>query len=200
VDARILPNSWGWAKWRFMNQPHILLTAPMHPIVEATLKPHAVLHRLWEQPNPAAALEAMGPQIRAMAASSLFGRVDGALLDSLPALEVIASFGVGYDHIDAQAAAERGIIVTNTPDVLTEEVADFTLGLLLATLRQIPQAERFVRDGHWLERKFPLSPSLRGRRVGIVGMGAIGKAVARRLEGFGVDIAYHSRHPPKRGL
>jgi lactate dehydrogenase-like 2-hydroxyacid dehydrogenase len=87
----------------------------------------------------------------------------------------------------------RGIVVTNTPGVLNEEVADLAIGLLLATIRRLPQAERFLREGHWPEGPFPLSPTLRARRVGILGLGGIGKAIARRLEGFGVAIAYHGR-------
>lgn len=115
-------------------------------------------------------------------------------MDGLPNLELIASFGVGYDGIDAVHAGRRGVMVTNTPDVLTEEVADTALALLLNTVRGFNQAERYLREGHWLEAPFPLSAgTLRGRRVGIFGMGRIGQAIARRLEGFGVSIAYHNR-------
>jgi lactate dehydrogenase-like 2-hydroxyacid dehydrogenase len=114
-------------------------------------------------------------------------------MDRLPKLELIASFGVGYDHIDAREAARRGIVVTNTPDVLTDEVADMALGLLLATVRQIPQADRFLREGKWLSDAYPLTSTLRGRRVGILGLGRIGKAIARRLSGFDVSISYCGR-------
>jgi lactate dehydrogenase-like 2-hydroxyacid dehydrogenase len=117
------------------------------------------------------------------------------LFDKLPNLEILASFGVGYDHVDAAEAARRNIIVTNTPDVLNDEVADLTLGLLLATIRQLPQADRFLRDGKWLKGNFPLSPTLRGRKIGIVGLGRIGKAIAQRVEAFGVAVAYHGRSP-----
>lgn len=152
-----------------------------------------ILHRLWEEEDPDAWLAAVGPRVRGMATSTLAVRVDAALLDKLPRLEIIASFGVGYDNVDANLAASRGIVVTNTPGVLDDEVADFTIGLLIATLRQIPQADRYLREGRWRDGIFPLSPTLRGRRVGIVGLGNIGKAVARRLEGFDVSIAYHGR-------
>ncbi len=97
--------------------------------------------------------------------------------------------------MDAAAAAERGIIVTNTPDVLNEEVADLALGLLLATVRELPQADRYVRAGGWLKGAFPLSATLRDRKVGIVGMGRIGKAIAKRVEAFGLPIVYHTRRP-----
>ncbi|MDI4664888.1 2-hydroxyacid dehydrogenase [Xanthobacter autotrophicus] len=122
-------------------------------------------------------------------------RVDEALMARLPNLRIVGNFGVGYDTVDAVAAARRGVIVTNTPDVLNEEVADLTLGLLLATVRQIPQADRFLRDGKWLKAAYPLGPTLRGRTVGIVGMGRIGKAIARRLEAFSVPVVYHGRRP-----
>jgi lactate dehydrogenase-like 2-hydroxyacid dehydrogenase len=119
-----------------------------------------------------------------------------ALMDRLPNLELIANFGVGYDSIDVTAAAERGIVVTNTPNVLDDEVADFTVGLLMATIRRFPQADQHVRTGRWSNgENFPLGASLRNRRIGIVGMGRIGRVIAKRLDGFDVPIAYHSRRP-----
>ena len=178
---------------RGMERPDILMTAPMSPGVIEALDRTFTLHRLWLQPDQGRFLQEVGPRIRAVATSTLYGRVTASLLDRLPALEIIASFGVGYDNIDADDAARRGIVVTNTPGVLDDEVADLAIGLLLATIRQIPQADQHVRQGRWPHGSFPLSPTLRGRRVGIVGMGQIGKAIARRLEGFGVEIAYHSR-------
>ena len=176
-----------------MRVPEILMPAPMLDSVIAALDARFVLHRLWEQDDADAYIAQVGPRIRGLAASTLAGRIDASWFDRLPALEIVANFGVGYDTIDAAAAAERGVIVTNTPGVLDEEVADLTIGLLLATVRRIPQADRYVREGRWADAPFPLSPTLRGRRIGILGLGAIGKAVARRLEGFGVSIAYHGR-------
>lgn len=131
--------------------------------------------------------------IRAVAAWDV--AVDDALLEQLPALELVANLGVGYDKVDVAAATARGIAVSHTPDVLTDEVADFTLGLLLMTVRRLGEAERFLRAGRWEAGPFPLSHTLRGRRVGILGMGRIGKAVATRLEGFGVSLAYCGRRP-----
>lgn len=177
-----------------MNAPDLLMPVPMAPAVIAALEGRFQLHRLWEQNDREAYLANFGPRIRAMAASPAIGQVDAALLDRLPALEIIASFGVGYDYVDAVGAAKRGVVVTNTPGVLDDEVADLTIGLLLATIRRLPQADRFLREGRWRDGVFPLSPTLRGRRVGIVGLGHIGKAIARRLEGFGVAISYHARH------
>jgi lactate dehydrogenase-like 2-hydroxyacid dehydrogenase len=171
----------------------ILMTAPMMPIVIETLEKACTVHRLWEHDDQDAFLREVGPRIRGIATSTLYGRTDASLYDRVPNLEIISSFGVGYDNVDAAEAARRGIVVTNTPDVLNDEVADLTLGLLLATLRKIPQADRYLREGRWLEAPFPLSPTLRERKIGIVGLGRIGKAIAKRLEGFGVSIAYHGR-------
>jgi len=176
-----------------MSPPDILMTAPMMPIVIETLEKAGTLHRLWEQPDQETFLRDVGPRIRGIATSTLYGRLEASLLDRLPHAEIIASFGVGYDNVDAAEAARRGIVVTNTPGVLDDEVADLTIGLLLATLRKIPQADRYLREGQWLKAPFPLSATLRGRRIGIVGLGRIGKAIARRLSGFDVSIAYHGR-------
>ncbi len=131
--------------------------------------------------------------VRGVAMAGNHKRFDADLMDRLPKLEIIANFGVGYDSIDANAAAERNIIVTNTPDVLTEEVADLAVGLLLCTVRELPQADRHLRAGKWLSAGYPLTTSLRTRKVGIVGLGRIGKAVARRLAAFDLPIAYHGR-------
>lgn len=124
-----------------------------------------------------------------------YAKIDAAFIDAFPNLKIIANFGVGYDGVDACHAASKGVIVTHTPHVLDEEVADTTIGLLLNTLRQFNAAENYLRAGSWVkDGPYPLTPlTLRGRKIGIFGMGRIGKAVARRLEGFGVSIAYHNR-------
>jgi lactate dehydrogenase-like 2-hydroxyacid dehydrogenase len=169
----------------------ILLLKKMHPLVEETLAGRFTVHRLDGAPDPDALLAEVGPRIRGLCVG---GAVDGALMDRLPKLELIANFGVGYDAVDAGAAAERNIVVTNTPDVLTDEVADLAVGLVLATVRRLPQADRYLREGHWPKAPFPLTASLRGRRVGILGLGRIGKAIAARLAGFEVEIAYYGRN------
>ncbi len=133
--------------------------------------------------------------LRAIACSATTELIPGSFMARFPKLQIVASFGVGYDHMDVKYAAAHGIIVTNTPDVLTEEVADTALGLLLCTVREFPQAERFVRAGTWAQKGYPLSKAtLRNRIVGIVGMGAIGQAIARRLDAFGVPVVYHARN------
>jgi lactate dehydrogenase-like 2-hydroxyacid dehydrogenase len=174
-------------------QAEILMTAPMMPLVIDMLDKAFTLHRLWEQEDKEAFLSTHGPRIRGVATSTLYGRVDATLLDRLPNVEIVSSFGVGYDNVDTAEAARRGIVITNTPDVLNDEVADLSIGLLLATLRKIPQADRYLREGRWPGGSFPLSSTLRERKVGIIGLGRIGKAIARRLEGFDVPIAYHGR-------
>jgi len=123
--------------------------------------------------------------------------ISAAFIDALPGLEIIANFGVGYDAVDARHAAGRGVLVTNTPDVLTEEVADTTLGLLINAVRELPKAETWLRQGRWVkDGAYPLSKAtLRGRRAGIFGLGRIGLAVARRLEALGMPVAYHNRRP-----
>ncbi len=122
-------------------------------------------------------------------------KVDAALIDALPNLEIIGNFGVGYDAVDASHAAIRNVMVTNTPDVLSDEVADTTIGLLIDTVRELSNAQKFLRAGEWEKQgRYPLSRlSLRGRKVVIFGLGRIGKAVAKRVEGFGLPIAYHNR-------
>jgi lactate dehydrogenase-like 2-hydroxyacid dehydrogenase len=126
---------------------------------------------------------------------AVVGRFGADMVESLPALEIVSSFGVGYDGVDTAAAAARSVVVTNTPDVLNDEVADTTIALLLNAIRQFPQAETWLRQGRWVsEGNFPLTPlTLRGRTVGIYGLGRIGLAIAKRLEGFGVEIVYHTR-------
>lgn len=134
-----------------------------------------------------------GPGIRAVASC---GGADAALIAALPDLEIVAHFGVGYDPVDVAAAAARGVVVTNTPDVLTDEVADTTLGLLVMTVRELSAAERWLRAGRWeSEGPYPITRgSLRGRKAGILGLGRIGRAIATRLEAFGLSVAYHSRN------
>lgn len=135
---------------------------------------------------------ALAGKVRGVASMTV---INAAFIDALPKLEIIANMGVGYDSVDARHAASRGIMVTNTPDVLTEEVADTALGLLLNTVRELTKAEQWLRQGRWVrDGHYPLTQAtLRGRRAGIFGMGRIGLAIARRLEAFGLPVAYHNR-------
>lgn len=122
--------------------------------------------------------------------------IGGAEMDQLPALRAVANFGVGYDNVDVEEATRRGIVVSNTPDVLTDAVADLSVALVLDVLRQVSAADRFVRRGEWAAgERYPLTREVRGSVVGILGLGRIGEAVALRLEPFGAKVAYHSRSP-----
>ena len=177
------------------HKPDVLVLGPPKAVVIDGLKAAFTVHRLPEK-DADAALTALAPQLRAIAITSVTDRVDAKLMAALPNLKIVSTFGVGYDHIDATWAGAHGIAVTNTPDVLTEEVADTAIGLLLCTAREFVAAERFVRAGKWRERGYPLSrASLRNRTVGLVGMGRIGKAIARRLDAMLVPVVYHTRRP-----
>jgi lactate dehydrogenase-like 2-hydroxyacid dehydrogenase len=147
--------------------------------------------------DPALLTDAQRASVRGIAAPPSPGDtfIGPDVMRALPNLEIVANFGVGYDGVDANFAGRRGIMVTYTPDVLTEEVADTALGLLISTVRELPAAESWLRTGRWRsEGNYPLSRlTLRGRKVGIFGMGRIGLAIARRLEAFGLPVAYHNR-------
>lgn len=134
----------------------------------------------------------IAPRIRAIAASGE-SKVPATLVQQLPALEMISVFGVGYDGVDVPAARARGIPVTNTPDVLTDDVADLGVALMLAVARRIPQADKFVRANLWPKGPLPLSRKVSGARLGVVGLGRIGQAIATRAESFGMSIAYTTR-------
>src|SRR5262249_7698000 len=134
-------------------------------------------------------------KFRGIARGAHFG-IDRDLIERLPRLEIIANFGVGYDGIDLIVAAERNVVVTNTPDVLTEEVADTALGLVLMTVRELSAAERYLRAGEWGRKgNYPLTATLRDRTVGMLGLGRIGTAIARRLDAMQVPVVYHTRTP-----
>eukprot|EP01037_Dinobryon_pediforme_P014894 gene14894-15032_t len=152
------------------------------------------VHRLWEAENRDAFLAAVAPRIRAIATRGELG-ADAALIGALPNLEIISCYGVGTDAIDLAAAKARHIRVTNTPDVLTKDVADMALGLILASLRKIPHGDAYVRAGHWPSKNMDLVTSLTGKTVGIFGFGRIGRAVAQRAAAFDTVIAYSARAP-----
>ncbi len=179
-----------------MAKPALLMTGEMMPLIMQGCDARFEVHRYWEAPDRAALLKRVGPDIRAICTGGFTGvKTDEAMMDACPNLKIVANFGVGYDSVEMPAAARRGAIVTNTPDVLTEEVADTTLGLLLNTVRELYRAEKWLRDGRWAaDGDYRLTPaSLRDRSVGIAGLGRIGKAIARRVEAFGVPVSYYGR-------
>lgn len=175
------------------DQALVLIPGRIHPRVRARLVDRFEILEVVD----ASASEAPSEQLARVRGAAVSGRFPASLIERLPKLEMIGSFGVGYDGVDVSAAAARGIIVTHTPDVLNDEVADTTIALLLNTVRQFHFAERYLREGRWeREGAFPLSPlSLKGRKVGLHGLGRIGMEIASRLAPFKVEIAYHTRRP-----
>src|SRR5262247_3385118 len=174
----------------------VLLIGPPKPVIVNGLSGVFNLVKFPDGKEQEKFFAESGPRVRGMAVAATEERVDGPFMTRFPRLEIVASFGVGYDHVDAAWAGAHGITVTNTPGVLTEEVADTALGLLLCTVREFPRAERYLRAGKWRQKNYPLSKAtLRNRTVGMVGMGRIGQAIARRLDAMHVPVVYHSRRP-----
>lgn len=171
----------------------ILVPGHLHPHAVEGIGRHFRLIEI-EAGDPALVTPQMAAEVRGMAAMTV---VSAPFLDALPKLEIVANFGVGYDAVDARHCAGRNIMVTNTPDVLDDEVADTAVGLLINTVRELPQAEAWLRAGRWAsEGPYRLTPAtLRGRHVGILGLGRIGRAIATRLQAFGLKISYHNRRP-----
>lgn len=176
-----------------MAKPDILLPRPMLPVVETQLDEAFSVHRLYEAQNAEEKLAEIGPRIRGIAIAGV--PVDADFLAALPNAEIVASFGVGYDNVNVPDCQAANVMVTHTPDVLSEEVADTALGLLLMTVRELGQAEQWLRMGKWTGTgNYPLtSATLQGRTLGIFGLGRIGKAIARRAEAFGLKVHYYGR-------
>jgi len=175
------------------DRPLVLIPGRIHSRVRARLADRFDLLEI----SDATAADVDAGELERVRGAAVSGRFPASLIERLPKLEVIGSFGVGYDGVDVTAAAAAGVVVTNTPDVLNDEVADTAIALLLNTMRQFYFAERYLRDGRWeKEGAFPLSPlSLKGRKVGLHGLGRIGMEIANRLLPFKVELAYHTRRP-----
>ena len=173
-------------------QPEILLIGPMMPHVMEALESAYRVHRYWEVSKRDALLAEAGTRIRAIGTNGHLG-ASAALMDALPKLEIIACYGVGVDAIDLEQAARRGVIVTNTPDVLNEDVSNMAIALMLATTRRLCEGDRFVREGRWLAGDMALTRTIQGLRLGILGLGRIGKLIAKKAKIFGCDVAYHGR-------
>ena len=169
-----------------MSKIDILQTSRIPPFLSEGLKARFEVH----------ARETATPEVLARVRGMVGGgeaKIDADLMDQCPKLEVITICGVGYDGVDVQAAKARGVPVTHTPDVLNDDVADLGLALLLAVARNIPAADQFTRKGEWEKGPFPLTRKLTGSKLGIVGMGRIGQAIAKRAAAFDMDIRYHTR-------
>lgn len=170
----------------------ILQIGPLNDWADQALQAEYEVLPLWQQTDRAAYLAAEAADCRGLVTSARHG-LKGELIEQLSRLEVISSMGVGYDSIDVKTAHARGIQVGNTPDVLNDCVADLAFSLLLACARRIASADRFVRNGNWMTGAFPLTASVTGKRLGIVGLGKVGKTVAHRASGFNMEIRYHNR-------
>jgi lactate dehydrogenase-like 2-hydroxyacid dehydrogenase len=179
-----------------MTQTTVLQVGPAHPLLARSLaSAYDVVVLPPSDPDRSAVLAEHGPRVRVVVTS--YGTpVDAALMAALPRLGAVAGFGVGFDNVDVEEAGRRGVLVSNTPGVLTDSVAEVAVGLAIDVLRRLPAADRYVRAGRWVaDGAFPLTRQLSGRRVGILGLGRIGRAVADRLAAFGCPVAYSSRRP-----
>lgn len=176
-----------------MSDLHVLAAAKLSPLYTAQLSAAYQFHDPLHETDPAAFAK-VAPLVRAVAGSG-DSKVSAELMAQLPALELISIMGVGYDGVDVAAAKARGVMVTHTPNVLNDDVADLAISLMLCAARQLPAADRFVRSGQWLKGPMPLARKMSGARLGLVGMGRIGQAIAQRAQAFGMQIAYHTRTP-----
>ena len=174
-----------------MSQIDVLSVTKLSPLLEPQLRAVFHLHDRLHETDPAAFAK-LAPSIRAIAASGE-SKVPASLIAQLPALEIISVFGVGYDGVDVAAAKARNVMVTHTPNVLNDDVADLAIGLMLAAARQLPAADRYVKEGQWPNGPMPLARKVSGARMGIVGMGRIGQAIAQRALAFNMSVAYTAR-------
>ncbi|OMO54063.1 hypothetical protein CCACVL1_28084 [Corchorus capsularis] len=170
----------------------VLMACPMNTYLEQELEKRFNLHKFWTVPEKSAFLTTHKNSIRAVVGNAFAG-ADAELIEALPKLEIVASFSVGLDKIDLAKCKEKGIRVTNTPDVLTDDVADLAIGLMLAVLRRLCESDRYVRSGKWKKGDYKLTTKFSGKRVGIIGLGRIGLAIAKRAEAFSCPINYFAR-------
>ena len=177
-----------------MKDIEILSLGPFYEPAFEAMERDFTVHVLWKAKDPARLMAEVAPRIRGVQAMHL-NKTDAKLMDALPKLEIVSCFGVGVDGVDFEAARQRGVIVTNTPEVLNECVADLAMGLTLATMRRISLGDRFVRSGSWLQGDLPFARKVSGKTMGILGYGRIGKRIAKRAEGFDMRILYHDLEP-----
>jgi hydroxypyruvate reductase len=178
-----------------MSDITVLALGPLQPQEFEQLERTYRVVKLWKEPDPEQTLHTLARDVRAVV-SLAGGRqlgVSAKMIAALPNLEIIAQFGVGYDNIDVGAAKDRQIAVTNTPDVLTADTADTAMALLLGVARRVPEGDMYIRAGQWPEKSFPKGTSLSGKTVGIVGLGRIGSAIAKRCAAFDMTVVYHGR-------
>ncbi|MBI3714674.1 MAG: 2-hydroxyacid dehydrogenase [Betaproteobacteria bacterium] len=172
----------------------VLQKGRLQPVVEKVLAEEFAAHRLADEADPAAFLAQHGSEFSVLVTTARFG-ADAALMAATPALKAICSFGVGYDTIDIDEARRRNIVVSNTPDVLNDCVADLAIGMLIDAARGLSASDRYLRRGEWLRAPYPLQTRISGKRLGILGLGRIGRMIAKRASGFDMEIRYHNRRP-----
>ncbi len=171
-------------------KPEILVVTPLHAPTLAALECEFTVHNLWTAPDPDSFIRQVSASVRGAVTNGLVGFSRGRI-EALPELEIIACFGTPRGTVDLDAAKERGVIVTNTPDAITESVADLALGLMIAVMRRICENDRYVRAGKWLDGPAPPGREVRGKTCGIVGLGQIGRGIARRAQACGMSVCYH---------
>ena len=178
-----------------MTKPAVLVVGELPPKIMQALDDAYILHRCWTFEDKKKGLAAVADSVRGIATTGHYG-ASREMIFALPNLEIISSFGVGTDAIDIPAASERGVPVTNTPDVLTDDVANTAVMMLLAVSRDLVQADRYVRAGKWVSNgNMPLTRAIRGKTVGVIGLGRIGADIARKLDVFGVTVVWHGPRP-----
>lgn len=173
-------------------KPELLVVFPNRPDAMAQLAETYWLHHLWQADDKEALIASCRERIEGIVTVGELG-ASAELIAQLPNLKIISCFGVGVDAVHAESCTSRGIIVTNTPDVLSKEVADMGIGLMLATLRRLVEADRYVRDGRWPSGNFPLASSATNKTLGILGMGRIGLELAKRANAMDMRVLYHNR-------
>ncbi|MDH3288908.1 MAG: 2-hydroxyacid dehydrogenase [Betaproteobacteria bacterium] len=171
-------------------KPDLLVVTPIYPPTLAELEREYTVDKLWLAEDPEAFLAEVSGRVRGVVTVGSIGLVPG-LIESLPRLEIVGCVGTPHGTVDLAAARARGVVVTNTPDSITESVADLAIGLAIAVMRRICETDRFVRAGKWLAGLPPMGAGLGGKTCGIVGLGAIGRGVARRAEACGMAVCYH---------
>lgn len=172
----------------------VLIMGALLPSLQEAVETHFDATRFWELPDQDTWLAQNGERIKAIVTSGALG-ASSEVIAKLPKLEAIFSFGVGYDSIAVDAARDRGIVVTNTPEVLDDCVADTAMALTLDVMRRYSEADRFLRAGQWPKGKFPLASKIGNKKIGIVGLGNIGEAIAKRATAFDMQVLYHNRKP-----
>lgn len=175
-------------------KPEILVLVPIYAPTLEELEREYTVHKLWTARKPEALVKEVAPRVRGVVTSGSSG-IDSSLIEALPKLEIIGCFGTPHGTVDLALAKRRGVVVTNTPDSITGDVADLAMGLIVAVMRRISEADRFVRAGKWEEGLLAPGTGLGGKTCGIIGLGAIGKRIARRVEAFGMSVRYHGPRP-----